>query len=123
MFLIDTNVFSKIFGHDRLVRAYVESIEAFIDVTVYIECLQGSKSNHEKRVIEKYITRFPLLPLTPSVSARSISLIRQYSNTHGLLLADSLIAATAIENDLTLVTYNTRDFEFVRNLKTETPKI
>lgn len=59
-FLPDTNVFSKIFGNNLLVKQFVESLDAVIDTTVYIECIQGSKSNHEKRVIEKYLTRFPL---------------------------------------------------------------
>ena len=44
-FLIDTNVFSRIFKGDLQVTQYVESIESVIDATIYIECLQGSKSN------------------------------------------------------------------------------
>ena len=122
-FLPDTNVFSKIFGNNLLVKQFVESLDAVIDATVYIECLQGSKSNHEKRVIEKYLMRFPLLPLTPALSGKAIELIRSYSNSHGLLLADALIAATALENDLTVVTYNIGDFQFINGLKYLKPTI
>ncbi|MCY7377692.1 MAG: PIN domain-containing protein [Pyrinomonadaceae bacterium] len=89
----DTNVFSKIFKGDLSVTQFVESLDAVIDATVYIECLQGSKSNDEKRIIEKYLRRFPLLPITPQSSAKAIELIRSYSNSHGLLLPDALIAA------------------------------
>lgn len=116
-FLPDTNVLSKIFKGDLLVTQYVENLDAVIDATIYIECLQGSKSNHEKRVIEKYLTRFPLLPITPTSSLKAVELIRNYSNSHGLLLPDALIAATALENDLTIVTYNVDDFKFIQNLK------
>lgn len=105
-YLPDTNVFSRIFRGDSDVEKYVENLECAIDPTVYIECLQGSKPNREKRIIEKYLMRFPLLPITPEISARAIELIRSYSNSRGLLLADALIAATALENDLTVVTYN-----------------
>ncbi len=94
-FLPDTNVFSKIFGNDAKVKQFVESLDAVIDATIYIECIQGSKSNHEKRVIEKYLTRFPLLPITSQGSLRALELIRKYSNSHGLFLPDALIAATA----------------------------
>ena len=55
-FLPDTNVFSKIFGSNLFIKNFVESLDAVIDATIYIECLQGSKSNREKRVIEKYLT-------------------------------------------------------------------
>ena len=122
-FLPDTNVFSKIFGNNLLVKQFVESLDAVIDATIYIECIQGSKSNHEKRVIEKYLTRFPLLPITSETSAKAIKLIRNYSNSHGLLLPDALIAATALENDLTVVTFNINDFKFIGGLKTLKPAI
>ena len=36
-FLPDTNVFSKIFGNNLLVKQIVESLDAVIDTTVYIE--------------------------------------------------------------------------------------
>ena len=67
--------------------------------------------------------RFPLLPITPESSARAIDLIRSYSNSHGLLIGDALIAAAALENDLTIVTYNVDDFKFISNLKWLKPPV
>ena len=122
-FLPDTNVFSKIFGNDLRVKQFVESLDAVIDATIYIECIQGSKSNHEKRVIEKYLTRFQLLSITSQSSLKAIELIRTYSNSHGLLLPDALIAATALENDLMVVTYNVGDFKFIDGLKCLEPAV
>ncbi|MGI8542476.1 MAG: hypothetical protein ACR2MD_03255 [Aridibacter sp.] len=75
-FLPDTNVFSKIFGNDLSVKQLVENLDAVIDATIYIQCLQVSKSNHEKRVIEKYLTRFPLLQITSQSSVTAIELIQ-----------------------------------------------
>jgi len=112
-YLPDTNVLSRIFKGDLDVTKFVESLESAIDATIYIECLQGSKSNYEKRVIEKYLTRFPLLQITPECSTKAIELIRNYSNSYGLMQPDALIAATALENDLTLLTYNVDDLEKV----------
>jgi predicted nucleic acid-binding protein len=120
-FLIDTNVFSRIFKGDLQVTQFVESLESVIDATIYIECLQGSKSNYEKRVVEKYLRKFSLLPITPESSVIAIELIRNYSNSHGLLLPDALIAATALENDLTVLTYNIGDFQFIQDLNCEKP--
>ena len=122
-YLPDTNVFSKVFKGDPKVTKFIENLEAVIDTTIYIECLQGSKLNQEKRIIKKVLDNFPLLPITPKISELAIELIDRYSNSHGLLLADALIAATALENDLTIVTYNIDDFKFIGGLKTLKPAI
>lgn len=53
-YLPDTNVFSKVFKGDQAVTTFVENLDAAIDTTIYIECLQGSKSNQEKRIIKKF---------------------------------------------------------------------
>ena len=90
---------------------------------MYVECLQGSKSNRERRIVESYLTRFELYDLTADISARTIDLIRTYSNTHGLLLADGLIAATCLGHNVTLVTYNVDDFHFIHGLKWLRPTV
>jgi predicted nucleic acid-binding protein len=36
--------------------------------------------------------------------------------SHGLLIADALIAATAIISDLSLVSKNQRDYQFIEDL-------
>jgi len=120
---IDTNVFSQVFRGNAPVKSFVEGLNAAVDITVYIECLQGSKSNQEKHEIKKYLANFPLLHITPDVSKHAANLIDVYSNSHGLLLADALIAASAIENNLTLITYNVGDFKFVTGLKYLKPTI
>lgn len=122
-YLPDTNVFSKIFKGDSAVKSFIENLDAVIDATVYIECLQGSKSNQEKRFIKGYLSNFPVLLITPKISERAISLIDAYSNSFGLFLPDALIAATALENDLTVVTYNVDDFKFINDLKYLKPTI
>lgn len=121
--IIDTNVFSKVFKGDLAVTNFVANLDGVIDTTIYIECLQGSKSNQEKRIIKKVLDNFPLLSFTPRVSERVMKLIDDYSNSHGLLLADALIAATALENDLTVVTYNIDDFKFIVGLKYAQPLV
>lgn len=122
-YLSDTNVFSEIFKGNQNVTNFLTSLESVIDTTIYIECLQGSKSNQEKRIIKKVLDNFPLFPIDVDISIRALELIDKYSNTHGLLLADALIAATALENDLTILTYNVADFQFIQNLKWEKPPV
>ena len=122
-FLIDTNVLSRIFTGDKNVKDFIETLDAAVCTVVYVECLQGSKSNREKRIVESYLTRFELNHITFDISTRTIDLIRTYSNTNGLLLADALIAATCLDSNLKLVTYDVNDFHFIQNLLFLTPPV
>lgn len=71
--------------------------------------------------MKNYLDNFSLVLIKEKVSARAIALIERYSNTHGLTLADAQIAAVCLENDLTLVTYNQKDFLFIAGLKIVIP--
>lgn len=122
-YLLDNNVISQILKGNRTVANFVVGLNCAICATVYIEALQGSISSAQKRAIKKLIDNFSLLLITPQVSSRAIQLIDTYSNSHGLLLADALIAATVLENDLTVVTYNVDDFKFIQNLKWLMPPV
>ncbi len=52
-----------------------------------------------------------------------VTSVINYSNSHGLLLGDALIAASALENDLTVLTYNINDFKFIQDLKYLKPTV
>jgi predicted nucleic acid-binding protein len=119
--LPDTNIFSQIFKSNWDVQSFVENLDSAVCSTVYIECLQGSKSNQEKNKIKKYLETFAVFYQTEEISRRAVGLIDRYSNTHGLLLADAQIAAVCLEYDLTLITYNAKDFQFVANLTIAVP--
>ena len=120
-YLPDTNVFSQIFKGNLGVQTFVENLDSVICPTVYVECIQGSKSNQEKRRIKKYLATFGMLHFYPVISQRIMDLIDAYSNTDGLMLGDAQIAAVCLENDLTLLTYNVKDFLFIAGLKITAP--
>ena len=122
MFLLDTNVFFSVFkGHVDLTNWLAGLPDTHIDTVIYIECIQGNKANAEKRVIKRVLDAFPCLPLTPAIGARALKLIDQYSNSYNLLLPDALIAASALENGLSLITYNLKDFQFIAGLSVSAP--
>ena len=120
-FLVDTNVFSEIFKGNFPVKQFVETLSPAIDATVYIENLQGSKSNQEKARIKKYLSKFFVFYQTEEISRRAIGLIEQYSNTHGLQLPDAQIAAVCLENNITLIANNAKDFQFISGLTIAVP--
>lgn len=121
--LIDTNVLSKIFYGNVEVKNFLASLKIGIDTIVYIECIQGSISNSDKNLIKRSLQSLKFYPLNDQIAQTAIELIDKYSNSRGLLLAVAMIAATAIEYGLSLVTFNVDDFKFIKELKILTPVI
>jgi predicted nucleic acid-binding protein len=119
--LLDTNILSKIFYGNADVKNFVDNLIVGVETVVYIECIQGSISNADKRRIKRSLQKIKFYSLTNNIAQNAIELIDSYSNSQGLLLADALIAATALEYDLTLITYNTKHFQFIKSLKLLTP--
>ncbi len=119
--IVDANVLIALFrGNDDL-KGFLETLDCAVDTTVYVELIQGAKNKIEVERIEKALKTFPIIQFDNSVSLRTINLIRFYSKSHGLLQADAIIAGTCIENNLELITFNARDFSFIRGLKVKIP--
>jgi len=53
---------------------------------------------------------------------RASDLLKRYAKSHGLHVFDSLVAATAIEEGLTLVTRNRRHFAMIEGLSLLAPQ-
>lgn len=94
-----------------------------MDATMYISCItemefiQGSKSIIEKNRLRNLLQSFASIYVTEQISLLARDLIYEYSSTHGLLLADALIAATSLQNNLPLLTFNKKHFQFITELK------
>jgi predicted nucleic acid-binding protein len=121
--LADTNIFIAIFNGDRSLKELIKTDRPVISTVVYMELIQGSKNKAEVNKIEKLLKFFEIVHFDEAIATRSIDLIRRYSKSHGLMLADAVIAATCLENNLKLITFNARDFRFIKGLEVEVPKL
>jgi predicted nucleic acid-binding protein len=111
--LLDTDVLvDHLRGHRRLI---VGKDIVHVSSITRAELYAGSGSD-EPRV------RRLLEPMTElAVERRVAERAGRIRRSNGVRLPDALIAGTAIEHGLTLVTRNTRDFSGVRGLKLRTP--
>ncbi len=115
--IVDTNIFAAIFGDDAALKFQVDQYHKAVNTIIYLELIQGSKSKTEVQRIEKYLRNFTLLHFDVNDSQCAINLVRTYSGSHGLLLADAMIAATCLEQKYSLMTLNVRDFHFINGLQ------
>lgn len=87
-----------------------------ISAVSQMELIVGCRSKKELQVLEKFLDRYQILKITDRVSDRAVDLLRQYFLSHGLLIADALIAATALIHNEMFITKNQRDFRFIADL-------
>jgi predicted nucleic acid-binding protein len=100
----------------------LETIQPWrISAVTYIELAQGCRNKGELMQMKNgfAMQATKILPIDAAITQRAISLIDQYALSHGLQLADALIAATAIEHGLTLLTANAKHFSTVATLSIE----
>ena len=92
-----------------------------ISAVTWMELLQGIRSRAEMLALQKSLElrKTKRLPLTPAVTERAIALMETFALSHGLQVADALIAATALENRLKLLTGNARHFSTIAELEVE----
>ena len=87
-----------------------------ISVITQMELFIGCRDKTELRTVEDFLSRFQIVRLNEQMSGVAVDLLRRYRLSHGLLIADSLIAATAIHLDEPFVSKNQRDYRFITNL-------
>jgi len=96
-----------------------------ISIVTYMEVYQGVERSDEPKEAERQLASFlesvPLLPISPAVARRCAGLretLRRQGRRVNNRALDLLIAATAIEHNLTLVSRNVRDYADVPGLTT-----
>jgi predicted nucleic acid-binding protein len=87
-----------------------------ISAVSQMELIVGCRNKKELQDLEKFLNRFQILKLTGQISDRAVDLLVQYFLSHGLLIADGLIAATALVHNEAFITKNQRDFRFIAGL-------
>ena len=81
-----------------------------------MELYFGALNKQELFRLKKFIELFEVIEINENISAISTKLIFEYSKSHNLAIPDSLIAATAINENIKLYTLNLKDFKFIDGL-------
>ena len=99
----------------RLEKIGLENI--LIPSVTLMELLQGIRNKTESLQLKKKLKAYNIIHFNEITSKLSIELIEQFRLSHGLLIPDAIIAATAITFNLKLFTYNLKDFKFIPGIQ------
>ncbi len=111
-FLFDTDV---IIDYLRGYREAVNFFQSFDDdfnvsaITI-AELYSGVKDEEEKKELEYFVSLFNVIPVSVEIAVEGGYLRQAWYESHGMGLADALIAATAGLNKMHLVSLNEKHF-------------
>lgn len=92
-----------------------------ISIISAMELIVGSRNKTELDETKRFLQPARILPIDSTISETAYDFMESFTLSHGLMIPDALIAATASENGLTLVTKNTRHFQMIPGLEVVRP--
>jgi predicted nucleic acid-binding protein len=122
-YLVDTDVLIDVSRNNEAAIDFLDQLgdSWSISIITALELIVGARNKNEVTQIDQLIAAYSAIPLTAEIGNSSYGLLRQFAKSHGLRVFDSLIAATAIEEDFTLITKNKKHFQMIGNLRLEIP--
>jgi predicted nucleic acid-binding protein len=92
-----------------------------ISAITWLELLHGMRNRAELLAVQKSLAmrNTEHLPVTPAITHRAVALMEHLTLSHGLGIGDALIAATALEHGLPLLTANVKHFAPIEGLIVE----
>ena len=119
MKLVDSNILIYAARPDgEKLRNWIPWDDIAVSVITRIEVLGYHRlSDEERMALEALFDVLDVLPVTSEVAERAIVLRR----ARRMSLGDSIIAATALVEDISFVTHNVSDFEGIPDLRMEDP--
>jgi len=120
MILFDTDIFIWVQRGNIKAADLIEGVEKrCLSSYTYLELLQGATNKEQHQQTKDFLMTFDFttLPFTENISHRACVYIEEYALSSGIRAGDAIIAATATENNLTLVTSNAKHFRSIKDLK------
>jgi predicted nucleic acid-binding protein len=116
---LDTDVLIDFFrGHSKAV-AFVKEYNARIILSsiVVAELFAGVKGDAEQAALQAFVSLFRVVPVDTKIAKAGGLYRRDYGKSHGVGLADAILAATAEAENAELKTLNTKHYPMLKGLR------
>jgi len=117
--LVDTDVLIwHLRGNPQAARWLDRLQPLTISSVSYLEVLQGMRNKAELVAVQKMLQqrKANVQPITEAITRQATELMETMTLSHGLQMGDALIAATALEHGLPVLTGNVKHFAAIPGL-------
>ena len=118
--IFDTDIFIWVQRGNSKAAALIDGVkDRYLSVQTYMELLQCATDKQQQRLVKRFISdlNFSVLPLTENIGHRALVYVEEYGLSSGMRAGDAIIAATATENGMPLMTGNAKHFKVVKELE------
>ena len=122
-YLIDSDIMVDFTRGAAEAVDYLQSLgrDCRISAITALELIAGARTQREVADLDILISIYEQIPPTEGVMRRASYLMKAHAKSAGLRTLDAVIAATALEEGLTLATRNRKHFQMIGDLKLEVP--
>jgi predicted nucleic acid-binding protein len=117
--LVDTDVMVDFLRGEskagELIKQYADRI--ILSSIVLTELYAGVKGEQELATLDGLTDLFRIIPVTAELARSGGLYKRDFAKSHGIGLADGIIAATAVAENADLKTLNVRHYPMIRSLQ------
>ena len=123
-YLVDSDIMVDLTRGSRAAADYLDSLgEAWsVSMITCLELLAGARTQSETNDLDVLLTGYRAIPPSEDIARRAYDLMKTYTRSHGLHPLDALIAATALDEGLTLASKNRKHFQMISRLDLEVPE-
>ncbi len=106
-------------GNEKAAKLIEKDEDRHLSIQSYMELLQGAKNKIHHKYVKDFISEFEfsILPLTENIGHRALIYVEEYALSSNMRAGDAIVAATAVENNMMLVSSNVKHFKVVNELK------
>ena len=95
----------------------VHNARIILSSIVVAELYAGVKGDAEQATLDDFVSLFRVVPITAEIGKAAGLYKRDYGKSHGIGLADAVLAATAQAENAELKTLNTKHYPMLKNLR------
>ncbi len=116
--LVDTDVLVDFLRGNSKAATFINtrSDRIVLSSIVVAELYAGVKGDAEQETLEDFVSLFRIVPVDAKIAKTGGLYKRTYGKSHGVGLADAILAATAEEEGAELKTLNIKHYPMVRGL-------
>jgi len=118
--LVDTDVLIWYMKGNSQAFNIIENLPGFyMSVISYMELVQGMRNKNEFTELRKALRSWntKILFVSEEISAKAMFYVEKHYLSHSPEMADALIAATAVANQVPILTANDKHYKMIKELR------
>jgi predicted nucleic acid-binding protein len=117
--LVDTDVLVDFLRGQSMAATLIRDNAGWIILSsiVAAELYAGVRGNQELATLDKLLSLFRIVPVSAEIARTGGIFKRDYAKSHGVGLADAIVAATAMVENAELKTLNVKHYPMIKGIR------